>query len=330
MATTEILPFATGVSADVQSQADFAAASSTTNGFAAGIAEPDQLNKVWRQSSFIAAGLAGYLVEKGINVPDDGDLAALVANLVSGISGYTAPFTGAVPTTISDKLTEILSISDFGGDLAVALTGIGSTETALFINQSINVTDDTVIPATLELVVKKGCVITVTGGKTLTIDGQLDAGLYKIFGATGSVVLGKGCVEEAYPEWWGAVANGSTDCQPAMTLYAAALMASTSGVITFNLSSGNYYLTTPIVLNLQATFQGIRIQGTAAISNYSNKGSIVSGAAAIDSMFIFRATLVTTTFFYSFECRKRGFPQQHPWHSWAKISAALVGRRPVS
>lgn len=82
---TEILPFAIGVDADVQSQADYEAADSTTNGFANGIADPAKLNKVWRQSSFIAAGIANWLVSQNISVPDDGDLPALVDKIQDGI-----------------------------------------------------------------------------------------------------------------------------------------------------------------------------------------------------------------------------------------------------
>lgn len=86
--TNDFLPFATGISADVQSQADFAAASSTTNGFTAGIAEPANVNKVWRQSSFMAAAIAACLVQKGISAPDNGDLNGMVAKILSVLGGY--------------------------------------------------------------------------------------------------------------------------------------------------------------------------------------------------------------------------------------------------
>ncbi len=81
MATTDILPFATGGSANVESQASYATDSSTTNGFSSGIATSSKLNKVWRQSSFMAAGFANWMVNLGINVPDDGNLTNLVANI---------------------------------------------------------------------------------------------------------------------------------------------------------------------------------------------------------------------------------------------------------
>lgn len=86
MATTEILPFATGGSANVESQAAYAADSTTTNGFAAGIAISQKLNKVWRQSSFMASGFANWMVSQSVSVPDDGNLSALASNIGTALS----------------------------------------------------------------------------------------------------------------------------------------------------------------------------------------------------------------------------------------------------
>lgn len=85
--TNDILPFATDPSANVVDQATYAADPSTALGFQSGIAKSASLNKAWRQSGFMAAGLAGMLATRGFNVLDNGDLAALVANLQSAIPG---------------------------------------------------------------------------------------------------------------------------------------------------------------------------------------------------------------------------------------------------
>lgn len=77
----EILQFAGDPAANVELQADYAADSSTTLGFQSGIAQSAKLNKVWRQSSFIAAGIAEVIAQQGIDVPDDGDLENLVNNI---------------------------------------------------------------------------------------------------------------------------------------------------------------------------------------------------------------------------------------------------------
>ena len=80
MATTDILPFAIGGGANVESQATFAADPTTGTGFLTGTASSLKLNKVWRQSSFMAAVIANWEVSMGYNVPDDGNLSNAVTN----------------------------------------------------------------------------------------------------------------------------------------------------------------------------------------------------------------------------------------------------------
>lgn len=149
MATTDILPFAIDPSADVQSQANFAAATSTAKGFANGIAEPAELNKVWRQSSFMAAGLANWLVTQGVNVPDDGDFATLVANLLATLAPkkFQAGAAGSVLTSIAAKIAAVPlnAVVDFECDN----TGATNTTAALlaFYNACITTGQDGYIPA---------------------------------------------------------------------------------------------------------------------------------------------------------------------------------------
>ena len=83
----DFLTFAGGGSALVLSQADYvAAATLRANGFQVGIAEPDQLNKVWRQASIIAAMVAQFIVdETGQPAIDDGTVPTLEANFISAI-----------------------------------------------------------------------------------------------------------------------------------------------------------------------------------------------------------------------------------------------------
>lgn len=87
MATNQIVPFATGSGANVQDLASFTAASSTSLGYSSGVASSAALNRTWRQSSFMAAGLAGLLTANGFDVPDDGNLTALTNNLKNLFAG---------------------------------------------------------------------------------------------------------------------------------------------------------------------------------------------------------------------------------------------------
>lgn len=87
MPTVDFKAFATDPGANVMDQADYLAAVFLASGFAAGLAQSPQLNKVWRQSSVMSAALATYIANQtGQNVLDDGDLAGLIAKLAAAVS----------------------------------------------------------------------------------------------------------------------------------------------------------------------------------------------------------------------------------------------------
>jgi hypothetical protein len=84
----DFLPFAVGSSANVLSQSAYAALTSLLqNGFQSGIANSQQLNKVWRQSSIMAAVMAQFIVaETGQTAIDDGTTATLLANFTTAVA----------------------------------------------------------------------------------------------------------------------------------------------------------------------------------------------------------------------------------------------------
>ncbi|WP_254213954.1 hypothetical protein [Burkholderia multivorans] len=87
MATqNDFLPFATGPGANVVDQATYAALSALTTGFLSGTAQSTQLNKVWRQSSIVAAVIAQFIVaQTGQAAVDDGTTATLLANFTKAV-----------------------------------------------------------------------------------------------------------------------------------------------------------------------------------------------------------------------------------------------------
>lgn len=134
--TNEFLPFATGGGANVIPQATYAANPIVASGFASGIADSRYLNKVWRQSSFIASCFAQYMANTlGVSVLDDGVVANMLAhitaafgNLAGGtaheIPYQTAPNTTAyipAPTTAGQVLnwdgTNFVWSAGGGGDV---------------------------------------------------------------------------------------------------------------------------------------------------------------------------------------------------------------------
>jgi hypothetical protein len=86
MASNDFLPFGGGAGANVIDQATYAALTARLAGFQSGVAQSAQLNKVWRQSSIMAAVLAQFIVDQtGSDAIDEGTIATLLANLKQAI-----------------------------------------------------------------------------------------------------------------------------------------------------------------------------------------------------------------------------------------------------
>lgn len=96
MAVNNFLPFAGSAGSNVLTQAEYAALPSRTSGFAAGVAKSAELNKVWRQSSIIAA-VIGQLINDstGQDALDDGTTATLLANLKASIKSQSLGVVGS-------------------------------------------------------------------------------------------------------------------------------------------------------------------------------------------------------------------------------------------
>ncbi|WDD94656.1 hypothetical protein Bsp3421_004790 [Burkholderia sp. FERM BP-3421] len=89
--SNDFLPFAVGGAANVETQSDYVADATTRQtGFQSGVANSAKLNKVWRQSSIMAAVLGQFAADySGNNSTDDGTTTTLEANLVAAIRNAT-------------------------------------------------------------------------------------------------------------------------------------------------------------------------------------------------------------------------------------------------
>ncbi|GAW65838.1 hypothetical protein GPEL0_01f0913 [Geoanaerobacter pelophilus] len=72
------------------------------------------------------------------------------------------------------------------------------------------------IPADRSITVSGNGIIAVGDGCTLTILGPFSCGQRQAFTGKGVVKFSKGNVPEIYPQWWGAVADGRSDCYHAL------------------------------------------------------------------------------------------------------------------
>ena len=96
---------------------------------------------------------------------------------------------------------------------AAAVMEIGDAEKALLIPNEQAVSADITVPSNISLRFLQGGSLAIATGVTVTINGNVDAGLYQIFSwaGTGKVAFGAGIVKEVYPQWWGAKGGDVTD-----------------------------------------------------------------------------------------------------------------------
>ena len=109
MAVVEYLPVATGGSANIDSQVNFAGSTYQINGVQPGLAQSKQANKLWRQSSVIGAMIANFIANNtGANVLDDGNVTALLTNFQTAL-GASISLVGLTQPTqpFGDRSTKI-------------------------------------------------------------------------------------------------------------------------------------------------------------------------------------------------------------------------------
>lgn len=128
MATNEFKAFATGAGANVITQAEYEALASLASGFSAGTARSNELNKVWRQASVMAAVLAQLIVDQtGHDALDDGTTSALLENLKSAIQGLgSAQPASTTVAGIIEIATNAEHVAGASGGLAATPAGIAA------------------------------------------------------------------------------------------------------------------------------------------------------------------------------------------------------------
>jgi hypothetical protein len=107
----DFLTFSAATGANVLSQADYAAASTTATGYVAGTASSAAVNKTLRQASLMAAMIAKFIVDKAAQpVVDDGTTNTIETNFIAAIlavaqtMNITIPNVSGLTTALANKL----------------------------------------------------------------------------------------------------------------------------------------------------------------------------------------------------------------------------------
>ena len=134
---------------------------------------------------------------------------------------------------------------------AQCVTAIGGNEGTIMISNEQAIPDNQIIPANITLRFIQGGTLNIATGKTVTINGHVQAGLYQIFEGDGLVTFGSGAVKEVYPQWWGI--DGTDDHVEIQ----AAITALPSDGGTVLLSEGVYDIGGQIAISSHVTLSGM-------------------------------------------------------------------------
>nr|WP_240155281.1 hypothetical protein [Pantoea multigeneris] len=152
MATNNFKPFSTGINANVIAQADYEALDALINGFQAGKASSAQINKALRQSTFVAAALAQFLVNKnGTDVLDNGDLNGFVTLLGNTFAKTYLSRSNPFADIKADGTAAVTAaLANLGLDLALgAKAALGGSATQTFLVQSASSNTNAAVPVSL-------------------------------------------------------------------------------------------------------------------------------------------------------------------------------------
>lgn len=126
MATNDFKPFSVAGGANVISQADYEALAALSTGFTSGVAKANEINKVLRQASFIAAALAQFVSDKAnIDVMDDGNISGFNTKLGNALNKVSQPL-DATLTALAGLATGTNKLPYFTGADTAAQTDLTS------------------------------------------------------------------------------------------------------------------------------------------------------------------------------------------------------------
>lgn len=212
MPTNDFKTFASAAGANVLSQSQYLAMTSLPTGFQTGIAQSNQVNKVWRQSSIISSMIAQFICDfAGKDALDDGTIATLEANFVAAMQGvwrtkllanmslFVSPtgsdsntgLSASTPfATLQKAWNYIVTQLDLNGFNVTVSVANGTYQTGMTCNgvilglgagNSVSFVGNTLTPASCLITTSNKVPIQVTAGANISISG---------FSLTGSGTIG--------------------------------------------------------------------------------------------------------------------------------------------
>lgn len=153
MPTNDFIGFASNGSANIMSQADYAAAAEQADGVQPGPASSAFANKIWRQGANMAAAIGAVISSQGYDALDNGDINALKNSILNAFMVRSEaaalapiPTTAAVVGQWARLFVNAQSIAlPSGGTWAYFVVGIGSSNDVKNIQSSVAAGGTTII-----------------------------------------------------------------------------------------------------------------------------------------------------------------------------------------
>jgi hypothetical protein len=226
------------------------------------------------------------------------DPAGTLKNLMSGANGsanvgFTPSGTGAVVRTVQSKLQEFVSIKDWGAvcdgstndtsAIQAAITGIGSAAVTLLVPGPTKIASNLTFGAGTELQFSAGGYFTGTSGsEVLQVQRQIVAGPHTCFSNCAPIATVGMTV---YPEWFGAVADGSTDDKAAIQK-AIDFLKNTGGTVQFD--ARTYAMSSNV--NIGTGLAGSTGQNTVLQGKGANATKLQTTGAAVSAIQVLGAS----------------------------------------
>lgn len=165
--------------------------------------------------------------------------------------------------------------SDYAS-LNAAVSAIGSSNRTLIISSTLTLSTSLTVPSNITLMFLGNGLINFSGSSVLTINGPMIAPERQIFGTSGGTVSFGNRVPALYPQWWGALADSSTDDTVAVQAALTAGQGTSTKRVVF--PRGTYLVSSTLTIT---NTRGLKIEGLGA----GNGGtSFAWGGNATDAM----------------------------------------------
>ena len=188
------------------------------------------------------------------------DTFAAVIYYIGDINSYGGSVYRRYYVSPDASITDHSDNSDTGS-LANVLASIGASPATVELpgNKTYYITSyNLTINSNIELVFQKGAIINVASGRTLTINGVIQTGLYQIFDNSGTIT-GTPKIRYISPFWFGALGDGSNDdtsaIQDALNMASNLDAAASSNVVQFPF--GTYKITSTLTWYKGTCIEGI-------------------------------------------------------------------------